>query len=86
MGRPRKIQRAIYLVRPYAYIEVGAGLSRYAPNMPWHVTRTHPDCTGENNWAVVKDADNTVAGCHPSKRAANDQLAALYASENADGH
>jgi HK97 family phage prohead protease len=46
--------------------------------MPWHVTDEHPDCAG---WAVVKDDDNSVAGCHETKAKANKQLAALYANE-----
>jgi HK97 family phage prohead protease len=46
--------------------------------MPWHVTDDHPDCAG---WAVVKDSDNSVAGCHETKAKAEKQLAALYANE-----
>jgi hypothetical protein len=30
---------------------------------------------------VIKDADGSVAGCHPTRAAANKQLAALYAQE-----
>ncbi len=46
--------------------------------MPWHVEQNRPDCDG---WAVVKDDDNTLAGCHPTEQAALDQVAALYANE-----
>lgn len=46
--------------------------------MPWHLSNDHPDCSG---WAVVKDSDNSVAGCHATKEKAQAQLAALYANE-----
>lgn len=46
--------------------------------MPWHLDNNHPDCNG---WAVVKDSDNSVAGCHKTKAKALAQMAALYASE-----
>lgn len=46
--------------------------------MPWHLSDKHPACAG---WAVVKDSDNSVAGCHDTKAKAQKQLAALYASE-----
>lgn len=46
--------------------------------MPWHIDGDHPDCGG---WAVVKDSDGTVEGCHDSLQEAHAQMAALYASE-----
>lgn len=46
--------------------------------MPWHLDSEHPDCSG---WAVVKDADGSVAGCHATKDDAMAQMAALYANE-----
>lgn len=46
--------------------------------MPWHVDDNHPDCSG---YAVVKDSDGSVAGCHETREAANRQMAALYANE-----
>lgn len=46
--------------------------------MPWHLESDNPDCTG---WAVVKDDDGSVAGCHTTQDEAEAQLAALYASE-----
>lgn len=49
--------------------------------MPWHREHNHPDCPDGKRWAVVKDDDGSVVGCHESKAEANDQLAALYASE-----
>jgi len=50
--------------------------------VPWHIVQGHAECPEGSPWAVVKDADGSVAGCHASEAAANDQLAALYASEN----
>jgi hypothetical protein len=49
--------------------------------VPWHIVQDHAECPEGEPWAVVKDADGSVAGCHASQSAANDQLAALYASE-----
>lgn len=46
--------------------------------MPWHIEQDRPGCSG---WAVVKDADSSVAGCHDTQADAQSQLAALYASE-----
>lgn len=58
-----------------------------APSMggttvPWHIVQNHAECSDGEPWAVVKDADGSVAGCHASESAANEQLAALYASED----
>lgn len=50
--------------------------------VPWHITQGHAECPEGSPWAVVKDADGSVAGCHASESAAQDQLAALYASED----
>lgn len=53
--------------------------------MPWHVESDNPECEG---FAVVKDDDGAIEGCHATEEAANDQLAALYAAEaelEADG-
>jgi HK97 family phage prohead protease len=46
--------------------------------MPWHIETDNPDCDG---WAVVKDDDGTVEGCHTDEEAAEAQMAALYGSE-----
>lgn len=48
--------------------------------MPWHIAKS-AKCPDAKPWAVIKDADGSVAGCHATKDAANAQLAALYASE-----
>lgn len=50
--------------------------------VPWHIVQDHAECPEGEPWAVVKDADGSIAGCHASEAAANDQLAALYASES----
>lgn len=49
--------------------------------MPWRIDENHPDCPASRPYAVVKEADGAVEGCHPTRAAADDQLAALYASE-----
>jgi HK97 family phage major capsid protein/HK97 family phage prohead protease len=46
--------------------------------LPWHLDDDAPGCDG---WAVVKDSDGKVVGCHATKDKAKKQLAALYASE-----
>jgi hypothetical protein len=49
--------------------------------VPWHKVKGHTECPPGEPWAVVKDADGSVAGCHASEADADAQLAALYASE-----
>lgn len=49
--------------------------------MPWHLVEKHSQCSASKPWAVVKDSDSSVAGCHPSKDAAKKQMAALHAKE-----
>lgn len=49
--------------------------------VPWHKVSNHAECPDGEPWAVVKDADDSVAGCHGSEASADAQLAALYASE-----
>jgi len=48
--------------------------------MPWSV---HKDdrCPAGKPWAVVKDSDNSLEGCHMTEAEAQDQQAALYANE-----
>lgn len=46
--------------------------------MPWHVEEGREDCQG---FAVVKDEDGSLVGCHRTEAQADRQLAALYASE-----
>lgn len=46
--------------------------------MPWHVESGNAECAG---WAVVKDDDGSIAGCHDTEAEAAAQVAALYAQE-----
>jgi len=46
--------------------------------VPWHIETENPDCTG---YAVVKDDDGEVEGCHRTRGQAERQMAALYAAE-----
>ena len=48
--------------------------------MPWHVGKSS-SCPAGKPWAVIKDADGSVSGCHASKSQAQKQMAALYAGE-----
>jgi HK97 family phage prohead protease len=50
--------------------------------MPWHTVSGHSECPKSKPWAVVLDSDGSVAGCHPTKADAEDQMAALYANES----
>lgn len=49
--------------------------------MPWHVSKGHSSCPVSKPYAVVKDIDGEVEGCHVTKSAAEKQMAALYANE-----
>lgn len=51
--------------------------------MPWHTEEGHAACPSNRPWAVVKDDDGEVEGCHATQSSANDQMSALYASEDA---
>jgi hypothetical protein len=53
-------------------------------SVPWHKVQNHADC-GDGQWAVVKDSDGEVEGCHDTEESANRQIAALYASEKDNG-
>jgi len=46
--------------------------------MPYSIKNDHPDCDG---FAVVKDADNELLGCHKTKSQAQEQLTAINISE-----
>lgn len=46
--------------------------------MPWHIETGHPDCGG---YAVVKDSDGKLVGCHRTRADARKQLAALNIAE-----
>lgn len=49
--------------------------------MPWHVAKS-AECPDSKPWAVIKDSDGTVEGCHETEADANDQMKALYANES----
>lgn len=49
--------------------------------MPWSKVRGDSRCPTSRPWAVVKDGDNELEGCHATEEDANDQLAALNAAE-----
>lgn len=49
--------------------------------MPWSVVNDPDRCSSSRPWAVVKDDDGSVEGCHATKGSAQQQQAALYASE-----
>jgi HK97 family phage prohead protease len=48
--------------------------------MPYHVAES-AKCPTSKPWAVVKDGDGKVMGCHPAKAGAQAQMAALYAND-----
>lgn len=48
--------------------------------MPYHVARTS-QCPASKPWGCIKTGDGKVMGCHPSRDAAERQMAALYANE-----
>jgi len=47
--------------------------------MPYSITQDTADCDG---YAVVKDSDGTVMGCHDTEAEAAEQIAAIEASED----
>lgn len=47
--------------------------------MPWHIETANPGCT--SGYAVVKDSDGSIEGCHRTRREALAQLAALNIAE-----
>lgn len=49
--------------------------------MPWHIVPNSSKCPKSQPFAVVKDSDGSVVGCHATRAKAQRQLAALYANE-----
>ena len=49
--------------------------------MPWHIENNNPGCSG---YAVVKDSNGKIEGCHRTRQDALDQLAALNIAEGMD--
>jgi len=61
--------------------------------VPWHIVPDSAECPKSKPYAVVKDSDGEIMGCHATKKAAQAQLAALNIAEDeargrkmADGH
>jgi 2'-5' RNA ligase len=52
--------------------------------MPYRVEQDHPDCGADTPWAVVKEDDAELMGCHATEAAAMEQQAALYAEDGDD--
>lgn len=50
--------------------------------MPWHKEENHSECDESKPWAVVQDDSGEVMGCHETEESADEQLTALYSSEN----
>jgi hypothetical protein len=50
--------------------------------VPWHKVENHAECAEGEPWAVVQDDTGELMGCHASEESANNQVAALYASED----
>jgi|SRR5918995_5203167 hypothetical protein len=50
--------------------------------MPWKIERDPEGCSEEKPWAVKKEDDGEVVGCHMNEDAAKAQVAALNASES----
>ena len=46
--------------------------------MPYSIEDNNPDCNG---FAVVKDDDKKIMGCHETKEKAQDQITALNIAE-----
>lgn len=53
--------------------------------MPWSVVEGHEGCGQDKPYAVVKEADGSVEGCHATQKEAQAQVDALYASEEDGG-
>ena len=49
--------------------------------MPYSIETDHPDCSG---WAVTKNDDGALMGCHETEEDANAQLTALNIAETED--
>jgi hypothetical protein len=52
--------------------------------MPYRVEQDHPDCGADTPWAVVKEGDEELMGCHATEDDAKKQQAALYAEEGGE--
>ena len=52
--------------------------------VPYRIEQDHPDCGADTPWAVLKEGDGELMGCHATEAAAMEQQAALYAEEGND--
>lgn len=50
-------------------------------DMPYTKVQDSDECPSDSPWAVVKEGDAEVVGCHESEADADDQIAALMAAE-----
>lgn len=67
------------MIAVWGSAEVGSAAVK-AVTVPWHVVKSS-QCGSSKPWAVIKDSDGSVEGCHPTQAKADKQLAALYAAE-----
>jgi hypothetical protein len=70
-----------FIVAVWQEVRTATTASGEETGMPWHKVEGHSGCPDGKPWAVVKDADGSVSGCHATEDDADDQLAALYAAE-----
>lgn len=49
--------------------------------VPYSIVQDHPDCGADTPWAVTKDADSSLMGCHATEAEAEEQRRALYAED-----
>lgn len=63
----------------------GAVTAAEGTAMPWKVVEDHGECGPDEPFAVVKEADGSVEGCHATREDAEAQVAALYSSEEDSG-
>jgi 2'-5' RNA ligase len=49
--------------------------------VPYSIVQDHPDCGADTPFAVVKEDDKELMGCHATEAAAEEQRAALYAED-----
>lgn len=53
-------------------------------SVPYSIVQDHPDCGADTPWAVTKNADSELMGCHSTEAAAEEQRRVLYAEEGDD--
>lgn len=52
--------------------------------VPYSIVQDHADCAADKPYAVVKDADESLQGCHATEAEAEEQRRALYAEDGDD--